>query len=454
MNGKNKIGYVTHEKMSKKEAFIEEAEKDFQFKSYYDRNIEMYNVIKNAVWGLSGVSMIAGLTACFVFFMMLFGINDTLLGFIQNKPFIAALAVLFSGGILFFIEKGKHNWYKDGLTEKKRQTDDNGAAEIRGAVILQIVSVIICVYGAYAISNEVAGTKAAKELAAIDAKYDAEFATYDKEISKADSNQTVFYNAALYRGKISDENRKEYNRLGQVTEDWKSKKEIVKANKEAEILAAGLGEIRYNLTDAKATNIIIYVMCGIQVAVEIALWLSFRWMVNFRYRVRKEKELENKSTSPTPSTKPYSIPNNTNPMLNTHTHTASTRTSITPIHERIKKPLTVVTQQTQGNTDTQTQHKVVDYTANKRYLKTYYNRIKKDGYSDARFKGIQRYAGALIEAGYHIDLGLNKKQTETIIIVDDKENPTLQNNEPYEITYDGQIRFVYPRLISEFLNKS
>ena len=113
-----------------------------------------------------------------------------------------------------------------------------------------------------------------------------------------------------------------------------------------------------------------------------------------------------------------------------------------------------VPQETQPIEPAETKTVVFDYSQTKSNLKTYYNRIKHKGYSDKRFEGLKRYASGLIENGYKVDIDSDEKQMNSIIVIDAKNNPSLQQNEQHEITYEGQIYFHYPRLVKEYREKN
>ena len=404
-------GFISKQKDAAMERFIGDSVNEFEPKSYYHRAKDWFQGLKIVVWILSSISIFTGLTACIVFFMMLLGINDTLLGFITGTPTMAALVVFVSGVILYYIEYGKHNRYSDGLTEAKRNTDDNGRGEIRFAFFLQLLSVCMCMYGAYTISNEVAGTKSATQLDGINAKYAAVVADYNKEIQFSDSAQTTFKAIKLYRNKLSDVNTNEFNRLGDVTQKWKDEKDASIKQRDAEIEQQGLKDFEFNPYDAVATKWSIIVMCGIQVFIEIALFYCLHWIVSFRYRVAIERGLSLVSAIVTPTLPTQSIP-------------------ASAPHKSVSASVPVVPQQTQPQTAANTKLSVFDYSNTKSNLKTYIKRLL-NTYTSSVESGVKRYATQLAAAGFKVEY------LDDVLTVDDKNSPSLPLNSTIEFEFDG-----------------
>jgi hypothetical protein len=253
---------------------------------------------------------------------------------------------------------------------------------------------------------------------------------------------------------LNSERGIQYSKLLQTASD-------LEAQHNAALSDAGLLGQR-GVTSETASLKVSAIMGGFQLLIELLLYGCLYWCIWFEYRVYMEevrqeekKEETQKVTKPffqqqtsfpplasnegnLPTNKPVVVAGFTNRTQSTHT----------PQH---KQPQTIVTQQPQPTTVFKTNTVVFDYSQTKSNLKTYMARLAKRGYSDRLFDGVKRYASALIENGYMVDIVFDEMSKDLTAEVDSKNTPTLKRGIKYEIVYEGQVRIYYPELIADYL---
>lgn len=434
-----------------KAAFVDDVKKKLTPKSFYERHILTVNLSKFLSIILSVVSVIAGITALFSLFMMMFGIDDTLLGVFTSNPIFAYSLAVVAAILLGLIEVGKHHFHTEGLMERFRNTDDNGKMEKRVAFSFTLISCVLSVAGGVLIANELAGTKTQSKILAIESQWQPKI-----------EEQTALLKE--YQGN-SYKNRqgKTLYKMLPVIEETKQQLSTLQNNYQSALVNAGVSDKVGMAYDSNATFATAALLGGLQVFVEVLLFACLYWIVWFNYRVFTEETTTEDNTTDEETTttngiyyQPFAAA--TNPPIHNNQHTQpSGHTVVQGFTNRYKQQQQPPTQPTQPKQtpqpivtqQPQVQTKVFDYSQTRSNLKMYWNRINKKGYSDKKFKGIKRYAGALIENGYRIDI--DYINNEPSLTIDYKHSPTLQPNEKYLIEYEGQVRIYYPDLIEEYL---
>jgi|GEM_PF-3251525 len=260
-------------KAKKKETFLKSTAELMQTKSFFDKHYLTTSLASGLSYTLSLISIALGVTAIFTLFKLFFGLNDGLLVAFDNQPILAYSLAFSALAFLAFIEFAKHHFHTEALTEKYRDTDDRGRLETRIALIAQILSMGLSVWGGVIVANELAGTQKAKTLAAIQAEY-------EPKIASSSADQTSYFDAKSWKGKLSDNNIGEHNRLTQVKTDLEAA--YLTAKEEA-------GVTSFVVTDAAATFNMAALLGGSQVLVEIMLFGCLWWSVYFKARVFDEE---------------------------------------------------------------------------------------------------------------------------------------------------------------------
>lgn len=436
-----------------KESFVGKIAEQMKPLSFYDRHKLTVSLSSALSVGLSVVSIIAGVTALFSLSMMMFGIDDTLMGVFESRPVFAYSLAVGSVLILALIEKAKHHFHSDGLLENFRNTDDNGSMEMKVAFLLSLISCVLSVCGGVLIANELAGTKAQSTITAIQSEW----------LPKIEKQEALL---AEYQGDGYKNNKgKTLYKVLPIIEETKTQLSSLSNDYQTALVNAGVSDKVGMTYNATATVKVAALLGGLQIFVELALFGCLYWIVWFKYRVYTESNsnpLKEETQPPKEVTTvangqyfqpfqpfpPVSI-NETQPPkevtvvkgfnVNRYKDTQQ------PPTQPIQTPKTIVTQQSQVQT------KVFDYSQTRSNLNMYLNRIHYIGYTDKKIQGIKRYAGALIENGYKVIIDYN--DGEPSLTIDDKDSPTLKVNEKYLIEYEGQVRIYYPDL-TEKLSQS
>lgn len=423
-----------------KAAFVDDVKKKLTPKSFYERHILTVNLSKFLSIILSVVSVIAGITALFSLFMMMFGIDDTLLGVFTSNPIFAYSLAVVAAILLGLIEVGKHHFHTEGLMERFRNTDDNGKMEKRVAFSFTLISCVLSVAGGVLIANELAGTKTQSKIIAIESQWQPKI-----------EEQTALLKE--YQGN-SYKNRqgKTLYKMLPVIEETKQQLSTLQNNYQSALVNAGVSDKVGMAYDSNATFATAALLGGLQVFVEVLLFACLYWIVWFNYRVFTEETTEDKPTTEATKTngtfyQPFAAATSTPPIHNNQHTPQSEHTVVKGFVNKYKQPTqqaqTVVQQPTQ-----QIKTITFDYSQTKSNLNVYIKRIEKSGYSDRKFAGVKRYASALIKNGYKVDVDYSKGVE---VIVDDKHQPSLKANEAYKIIYEGQVRIYYPDLIEKYL---
>jgi hypothetical protein len=395
-----------HGEKTKKD-FINKIKGKLSPKSYYERHRFTVTLSNALAFLLSSLSALAGVTALFSLMMMMFGLDLTLLGMFESSPFISYPLALFSIVLLGLIEWGKHKMHSEGLREQFRNTDDNGKLEKRIALVLQLLSLVLSVSGALVISNEMAGTKVAKQITSIDADYVA-------KIEEAKQTAVSYKDANTYKGKLNAERGVQYSKLLQTSSD-------LEAQHNTALSDAGLLGKR-GVTSETASLKVSVIMGGFQLLIELLLYGCLYWCIWFEYRVYMEevKDEDKKKGTEKVSSKPFFQQQTSFPPLASNEGNLPTNKPVVvagftnrtqPTHAPIpqhKQPRTIVTQQPQHNTHTiNTVISVGDITKIKNNVRTNYVRLM-ESYTDTRVKNVIEGCEELYSLGYNSWIDDNK----------------------------------------------
>lgn len=381
-------------KDKKKAYFLKSTANVMQTKSFFDRHYITTIFANLFSYTLSAISVLLGVTAVFSLFKMFFGINEGLLGIFDTRPLLAYCLVFAALAFLTFIEYAKHHFHTEALTEKYRDTDDRGRLETRIALIAQFLSLALSVWGGVIVANELAGTEKAATLAAIQSEY-------EPKIAKASSDKISYENAKKWRGKISDENTPELNRLSAIETDLQAA--YLAAKKEA-------GVSSFIATDAKATFNMAALLGGSQILVEFLLYACLYWIVYFKARVYDE---EGKAEATTPiqeiNAKYFTNQNPTSNQKRTEAKRFANRVRIEKQAntERTHKPTHtyenfVAQQERPTHTYTHTKE-LIDLSAEKKRVRLYAKRIQEQ-YTDTRFERLKQDIKTLATHGIRVDI--------------------------------------------------
>lgn len=410
----------------KKDKFLRDAEKDLSQKSFLDKHYNTILPTKAASYIFSFISVVFGCIAVYATSLNAIGINTTLLDSFNKDSYLPYIVLLFSFAFLSIYELGKHHFYKEGFLEYYRNTDSFGGREIAVAVLLQIVSISLSFYGGVIASNEIAGVQKTEALYAIQAEYDPLIAT-------AKQNKEDFVAAKSWKGKISDKNTKELNRLQSVVDNLELS--YLNAKKEAGVTDG------FVAANAEGTKKMSYILGGSQIVIEIFLTFALWWLVYLKSRAIFEAGII--EYSPTLSDRTLFNAELPSPVLSPITakrqigffkdaqdtqHTHSTHSQDNTQHTN--KAESTVTQRSQEYTAQSTDNthvNVIDLSKEKKRVKVYIQRINK-AFTPTLLQRLRSDISKLANFGYSVSYSDNKVTINNDLKLGTPVNVTYADN--------------------------